>query len=589
MSVLLHRRRDGTTAVTEVAGDRLRIGRGTNAELRFEDASVALQHAVAERRGDSWELTDQGSVTGTWLGGDRVEHARLQAGDVIEIGDHRVEVLEAGAVLELEVETTEDRAAAAGPAVPRQGEAARGTARRPAAPAEPQRRDYAAAYRLGRGLSSKAFLSLVAFLVALAGVGWVVASERTPTFRPGPVAEAHAQAIGAAACLECHQPWRGPADALCADCHRDHPVHQPTQATTPPCGGCHAEHRGRLRLQEVGDAPCVACHGDLRVRPGAERRFARNITGFAEDHPEFALTVATEEGVRRWALDDPRARQADPATLKLDHEKHLEANLLSPEGRVQLVCADCHRAGGPDGQMKPVEFEAHCQRCHQLGFDVRRPEARAPHAAPEQVRTFLLGTFSRAPELDRLTPRELERRVLRDPAFRRRLEPSPGVVEQAGRAERFLFESACATCHAVDLAASPPAVAPPAVPRDWLPHARFPHERHGAAQGLECVDCHGGARESTETAEVLLPSIEVCRECHGAGGGGPGTRVAATGGERVPSDCTDCHGYHRGALGTEGTETEKEEKDRVEGDEEGRVAASGWSPSGWTKGGEGAG
>jgi len=70
----------------------LRIGRGTTADIRSENPAVALEHAVIEGDGQSYTVSDRGSITGTYVNGKPVESATLKKGDVIEIGDLRIEV-----------------------------------------------------------------------------------------------------------------------------------------------------------------------------------------------------------------------------------------------------------------------------------------------------------------------------------------------------------------------------------------------------------------------------------------------------------------------------------------------------------------
>lgn len=527
MTFELRRVRAGTTAVTRLPGDRLRIGRGTNADLAFDDAAVDLEHAVLSRDGQAWGLSDLNSVSGTWVNGRRIDSVRLAAGDLVEIGDHRIRVIALGESPVLEVLVT--------------GETARRDRRPGIGPPELAPVDYAAAYRLRQGWLSKASLSLAAFGLALFAVLVVRATGNTTVFRPGPVSEAHARIISARSCSECHRPFRGPVDDRCQECHVDHDQHQDTQVSPPSCGTCHTEHRRLQRLQLVADPACVSCHRDLEVKAGAERTFATRVTDFGDDHPELALTVSTATGeTRRVPLSDPAARRSDPASLKLNHRKHLQPGLAGPEGKVDLTCADCHQPGGEDGHLQPVVFESHCERCHQLGFDLARPRERAPHGDPGLVSSYLLAAFSRDPELESLSLEERHRLIIENPARARRLDPTPAIREQVNRAERFLYETRCSVCHTVDLSSSPPSVAAPEVILDWLPHARFPHARHGDSLGLECTDCHEGAETSTATADVLLPTIETCRRCHGRG-----RTTVEEDGRRVPSGCADCHGYHQ--------------------------------------------
>ena len=108
MSFVLQRASGRGLALTQVRGKLLRIGRGTNAELRSENPAVALEHAVIEGDATGFTITDKGSITGTYVNRRPVETARLSRGDVIEIGDLRIEVqvLEAGKPLFLRVSST---------------------------------------------------------------------------------------------------------------------------------------------------------------------------------------------------------------------------------------------------------------------------------------------------------------------------------------------------------------------------------------------------------------------------------------------------------------------------------------------------
>src|ERR1700732_71028 len=70
----------------------LRIGRGTNAELRFDDVAVALEHAVIEPSERGYRLVDRGSATRTYLNGKPVHEALLSANDLINIGGYQIRV-----------------------------------------------------------------------------------------------------------------------------------------------------------------------------------------------------------------------------------------------------------------------------------------------------------------------------------------------------------------------------------------------------------------------------------------------------------------------------------------------------------------
>jgi predicted CXXCH cytochrome family protein len=64
-----------------------------------------------------------------------------------------------------------------------------------------------------------------------------------------------------------------------------------------------------------------------------------------------------------------------------------------------------------------------------------------------------------------------------------------------------------------------------------MPYARFDHKSHAQSK---CADCHDVAK-SKRSADVAMPAIQSCRECHG------GSRPAE---KKVTSNCLLCHGFH---------------------------------------------
>src|SRR6202043_2620067 len=117
-------------------------------------------------------------------------------------------------------------------------------------------------------------------------------------------------------------------DQKCLACH-DGAVHHLSQAFTPSCASCHADHRGTIRLAATSDANCAQCHASLETR-GSSTNFVKNISSFEGNHPEFAVV---------------RGERRDPGNIQLNHYVHLQPNLLgSNSSRVQMVCVDCHRS-----------------------------------------------------------------------------------------------------------------------------------------------------------------------------------------------------------------------------------------------------
>jgi predicted CXXCH cytochrome family protein len=451
--------------------------------------------------------------------------------------------------------------------------------------------DYLRAYSLRRPLFNKALLALVLTAGAAAALLFLARSGRATAFEPGRVHAWHAET----ACASCHSPWRGPDPALCSDCHARQrekgEIHQARQTFTPPCTGCHPEHRGGDRVTAADDTQCASCHRDLQVNPpGAEPRFARRVSAFYDDHPDFSVTLPS--GVRL-PLAEAVARRADPTPLRFNHQRHLRAGLPTPSGqRVQLRCESCHHlaagaagatdaagtagaagtasaasvAGGagtaagspppgggqmarPGGQpamesgIAPITYEASCTTsgCHPLTFDNRRPDQVAPHASPQRVREFLVSVYS-----DRRGATESVgdqyRRLIRGAGAQARGIDYGGQAQGAVvLAERYLYGTACKECHVVDTNATPlPRVTWTPIPARWLPNGRFQHPDHP----FDCQRCHAAAA-STAAADVLLPAIAVCRTCHGGGGGA--AQVKAGTAPAAPTDCLSCHRYHPGS------------------------------------------
>jgi mono/diheme cytochrome c family protein len=520
MAWVIHQVLGARTRLARFDGDRLRVGRGANADLRLDDPAVELEHALFERRGDQVRVMDLGSVTGTYLDGQPVADARLADGDEVGVGGWLLAVRRIApgepVFLHLRPVAAESR--------PGDGVVADGGA--PAA----ERVDYAGSYRLRRGLWNKAFLGLAAAVVAVVGLAAVALTRQLSAFQPGDLTAVHAQVVGTNDCAACHAPWRGAADAGCESCHAvgaespARPHHPSVLPAAERCTACHLEHQGADGLMAVADRQCLDCHRDLaRAATDASGVRVATLTAFAVDHPDFA----------------PPAE--DPSRLAFGHARHLKEGLLSPTGRVTLACADCHSPQAPDpagpagpesGELGPVSFEAHCQRCHDLTFDaVFARDVTAPHGDPEIVRGALYRAYQ-----------DEQRRAGAILSARER--------RQVLAAERRLYETNCVDCHRVDFggerlaAETLPRVEEPGIPDRWLPRARFTHGPHLSAMaetaGLGCEDCHGGARESSRTADVLLPGIAACTPCHGGGPreGFPHRAASAR--------CLDCHGYHEG-------------------------------------------
>jgi predicted component of type VI protein secretion system len=67
----------------------LLVGRAAEADVRLDHSSVSREHAVINRDGAAWTVTDQGSRNGTQLNGTRIPiyvACPLRDGDRLEVG-----------------------------------------------------------------------------------------------------------------------------------------------------------------------------------------------------------------------------------------------------------------------------------------------------------------------------------------------------------------------------------------------------------------------------------------------------------------------------------------------------------------------
>lgn len=524
MSYVLQRMSGRGMTLSQVRGNILRIGRGTNAELRSENPAVALEHAVIEGDAGGYTIIDKGSITGTYVNRRPVENARLAKGDVIEIGDLRIEVQVAEGNKPLFASiTSSDEAPAYSPPPVAVGKAA-------SAPAGPRggtiratKVDYASAYRLNRGWLTKLSVVALLLIVTLLAVAEVTKPQRQTLFMPGGVSSAHARARDAAGkpiaanCRACHDPWNGVSEARCTACHGN-PPHSEQQATTPPCADCHAEHRNQMKLTEIPDTKCVGCHGNLIAHVKEPSKLSAqssllSITSFGDAHPEFA----------------PRK---DPDTLRFNHALHLrKGGVFNGEGRrEELECRQCHKLTESNKKVDPapIDYEQHCQRCHRLTFDRRFPDVEVPHGGePGLVDGFILQTYAGNRDIIGKSPEEL-RRILS-------ARPSASVsADQVSVLNALqVIKNKCALCHPVQRSGGKVTATAPEIPMQWLQHAKFTHGPHVK---VACETCHDSARRSTNTADVLMPGRNRCTECHGLQPG------------RTASRCTTCHEYHEGLL-----------------------------------------
>ena len=84
--VLVMFRGDGERRSFSLARDLTVIGRREDCDLRIPVGDVSRKHCRFIREGDSLRLEDLGSSNGTFVNGERIQEAAVNAGDYIQVG-----------------------------------------------------------------------------------------------------------------------------------------------------------------------------------------------------------------------------------------------------------------------------------------------------------------------------------------------------------------------------------------------------------------------------------------------------------------------------------------------------------------------
>jgi len=407
------------------------------------------------------------------------------------------------------------------------------------------------------------WLCLILPVVSFLWIGWKLAARDFQPYSSGRLSAGHV--LLTRDCTTCHVPEKNAvffeyaSDQACMTCH-DGPIHQEKQIRerVPECGSCHIEHRGSTRLIATSNQSCVQCHANLETKQGTSTTYFKTITAFNTDHPEMAIFRA--------------ASPKDPVTIKVNHYVHMTKKFRTPAGDVQLQCKDCHRqpasrepwkyasmeaapvstpppASGPAVKadlyapdpsralMTMPKFAESCSAssCHPLQFDARLPD-QVPHDKPDVVHAFVvkkLEAYIAAHPAELREGFEEERRLPSRPApaAARVLTPAQWVSEHTAAAEKLLWGKTCRQCHSITITEGEPLpkVADTNYTVRWLQRARFDHDAH---RGFDCKSCHEKALTSQDSAELLLPKLATCKDCH------------APGPAHVESRCFECHAYH---------------------------------------------
>lgn len=422
-------------------------------------------------------------------------------------------------------------------------------------------------FDVGRHLPSLKMLVFCALVVSAAVLlAWPYFAIRWRAAVSGGTISNHHRLIESD-CAACHtSPFRALPDEKCTGCHaaRPHTKSMPALVRAHTelqrrCASCHKEHHGEASLIQNDSQLCTSCHSQINnLAPGTAQP---GIPDFAH-HPEFAVLAwrGNTSVFVKSRLDEPDLR--DGNQLKFSHAAHLGRK--DADGQHSLECQSCH-VTGENGQIQPISYARHCERCHAIKFDDRLKDRFLPHGDAKKAFSFIKAELARlyversvdagsakspAGDPDEEPRKRREKRsrsARRDRRLAAQAESEAGPVMDAKKLDDesredelalFTTGGACFMCHDVERVA--PSETPdqprfrvlnPRLPVRKMPAARFDHDAHRLAT---CESCHGNVRASTSASDLLLPRIARCRACH-ADPGKPG---------KIDSPCLQCHRHH---------------------------------------------
>jgi predicted CXXCH cytochrome family protein len=537
----------------DVAAREITIGCAADQLLQLLGEGIASRHAVIKLAQGRLVVSCTSSQR-ILLNGKETNGAPLEVGDRLELGGSHLLVAKppAGfdAALEIRASKTSD---------PRKFEAA-------------FRTDLDATWLSKRRAAWLIVLVVAAgtFVIPYLAARGGRAAARLPNWVPkdhawsiGPLQAAH-QYVAGGKCQACHaQLFEVVQDQACVQCHASVRAHVTAAhlaltslGASQPCTTCHREHQDVPEaFLDRGDGRCIACHADAARTFGSLAR--ASVTGFGEGrHPAVKPNLASTAGSPPGAVEGP----LEQTNLRFSHALHLEDEGVAQEnGGQALACSDCHRLATGGEHFEPITMATRCARCHKLTFDPSDPDRQLPHGKqPREIAQILLEYFSRKFTDPALADKSKgpARRIPGQPEDRGNGSGCDEPVYKCARraAEDELKDQVtkrgCFLCHAFreqkarDLierfTVEPIHLTDP----DYYPAARFPHDRHlvvrGAAGDAACLTCHP-ARSSKVSADVLVPTLNVCEGCHS-------DRPVPN---QIEVKCVSCHDYHpHGPTGT---------------------------------------
>ncbi len=391
----------------------------------------------------------------------------------------------------------------------------------------------------------------------------VLALDRV--WNPGPLAAAHQS--WAHDCKVCHSaPVTRVMDKDCKTCKAGVGDHVPTDAgavhgiADQRCADCHHDHQGSFALAaqnlHYAGRECADCHRNIKLALPATH--TEDVADFATQHPEFRVQLAAAPPDTKLSRVRPAAGETllEPTGLKFPHDVHLsDKGIDSPRGEVHMECANCHVLKQDGLAFEPVNMKDHCASCHALKLEPAMSNREVPHGDVPAVLTAVREFYTYVEAMGGLPPEaaplshtiKISRPGEAERPAQSFLKAPGNARERASAAATELFEkTSCVVCHEVSrvtdagLAGTPGQdlpqwkIAPVQAAHTWMPKSVFNHASHA---NESCTDCHAAER-SDKATQVLMPQINICRDCHAGA-----TPVA----NKVTSDCGLCHGFHQPA------------------------------------------
>ena len=89
-ALLVVQRGPGSGSRFLLDSDVVSAGRHPDSEIFLDDVTVSRRHAEFHRSGETFTVSDVGSLNGTYVNRDRIDRVQLTDGDEVQIGKYRL-------------------------------------------------------------------------------------------------------------------------------------------------------------------------------------------------------------------------------------------------------------------------------------------------------------------------------------------------------------------------------------------------------------------------------------------------------------------------------------------------------------------